>query len=118
LPSAWFQPTAGRDAESGLALLLLIIVQAASAAPLESTASAAAPRCEADRPVHEEIVVCAQRQEGSSPYRINQPPARKRGVPKAEVQLADGVAASAETEQADVGGFPSDRVMVRLKIKF
>jgi hypothetical protein len=34
------------------------------------------------------------------------------------VQIAPGVSAAAETEQADVGGFPSNRFLVRFKIKF
>ena len=39
-------------------------------------------------------------------------------MPKAQVRLAPGVSASAETDQADVGGFPSNRMLVRLKFKF
>ena len=34
------------------------------------------------------------------------------------MQLDQGLSASAETESYDVGGFPSNRLMVRLKIKF
>ena len=54
----------------------------------------------------------------SSPYRINQAVPRQLEPPKAELQLADGLTAAAETENVDVGGFPSNRLMVRFKIKF
>ena len=88
------------------------------AATPEGAAVPIPPSCEARPAGNDEIVVCAGRRDGSSPYRISQPPARQSELPKAEVQIADGVSAGAETEQADVGGFPSNRVMVRLKIKF
>jgi hypothetical protein len=101
--------------EFKLHLLVLVAVQAAaSAAPLRIDLTVPPP-CGAQRAASDEIVVCAN---GSSPYRINQQPARQPDLPKAEVQIADGVLASADTEQADVGGFPSNRVVVRLKFKF
>jgi hypothetical protein len=37
---------------------------------------------------------------------------------KNEVSIANGVAVSAETENADVGGLASNRIMLRLKVKF
>jgi hypothetical protein len=40
------------------------------------------------------------------------------GIPRADAQLSDGVSASADTEDYDVGGRRSNRLMVRLKIKF
>jgi len=64
----------------------------------------------------EEVVVCAKR--GESPYRLKQPAPPPQKTAKAEVTIADGVAASAETESADVGGFASNRLMLRLKVKF
>ena len=65
----------------------------------------------------EEVVVCANRS-GESPYRLKQPAQKERGPAKAQVQVADGVTAGAETENVDVGGFPSNRLMLRLKMKF
>lgn len=109
------EPTGYGDVGCKLTLLFLILVQAA---PLDSTASTVPQRCGAGRSANDEIVVCVRRREGVSPYRINQPPAQQTDIPKAKVQLADGVSVSAVTEQADVGGFPSNRVMVRLKFKF
>jgi hypothetical protein len=34
------------------------------------------------------------------------------------MQIARGVSAAAETEQAVIGGWPSNRLLVRFKIKF
>jgi hypothetical protein len=65
----------------------------------------------------EEVVVCANRN-GESPYRLKQPARKERGPAKAQVQVANGVTAGAETENVDVGGFPSNRFMLRLKMKF
>ena len=97
--------------------LFLVMAQATSSAPAEKIALASAPQCEAERSAKDEIIVCARR-DGPSPYRINQPSAGKRKVPKAEVQIAKRVSAGVESEQAAVGGFPANRVMLRLKIKF
>ena len=65
----------------------------------------------------EEVVVCAKR--GENPYRLRElPPAKQQALPDAQVKIADGVSAGAETESADVGGFTSNRFMLRLKVKF
>ena len=57
---------------------------------------------------------------GVSPYRLQEPEEVAEGsaLPDAEVKIADGVTADAATEQTDVGGFPSNRIMLGLKIKF
>ena len=99
-------------------LLLLLAVQAIGSAPAEQTVPATAPRCRARASSNDEIVVCARRPDGPSPYRINPPPAAQSEPSKAEVQIAAGVSAAAVAEQADVGGFPSNRLLVRFKIKF
>lgn len=101
-----------------MSLLLIALAQAVTSTPPEKIDLTAPQPCETQKSKDDEIVVCARRNDGSSPYRINQPMPRKSEPAKAELQLADGVDAAAETENADVGGFPSNRVMVRLKIKF
>ena len=98
-------------------MLLLLAVQVMGSAPAEPV-PATAPRCPEQASAGDEIVVCARRPDGPSPYRLNQPPAAPSEPSKAEVQIAPGVTAAAETEQADVGGFPSNRFLVRFKIKF
>lgn len=64
----------------------------------------------------EEVIVCAKR--GDSPYRLKESAATGHKPAKAEMQIADGVTAGAETENVDVGGFPSNRLMLRFKMKF
>lgn len=34
------------------------------------------------------------------------------------MQIANGINLTAETENAEINGFPSNRLMLRLKIKF
>jgi hypothetical protein len=101
-----------------VSLILLLAVQAVGSAPSEQVVPPTAPRCRARASPGDEIIVCAPRPDGRSPYRINQPAAADAGLPKAQMQIARGVRASAETERADVGGFPSNRLVVRLKFKF
>ena len=94
----------------------LILAQVVSASPPERVDLTIPQPCRAESAG--EVVVCANRS-GESPYRLKQPVERAReGLPKAEKQIAEGVGVAAETEAADVGGFPSNRAMIRLKIKF
>jgi hypothetical protein len=95
----------------------LILAQVVSAAPPDRVDLAIPQPCRAGSAG--EVVVCANRN-GESPYRLRQPAesATKRGLPKAEKEIAEGVGLAAETEATDVGGFPSNRAMIRLKIKF
>lgn len=66
----------------------------------------------------EEVIVCANRYQGS-PYRLREP-ARKTadGLPPAQMQIGKGLSLAAETEGVEVGGLPSKRAMIRLKIRF
>lgn len=98
-------------------LFLVSMLQAVSSTPPETIDLTIRQPCEQQRAAGDEVIVCAQRN-GDSPYRLNQPPPAPRELPKAKVQIAQGVEASAEAEQADVGGFQSRRAMIRLKIKF
>lgn len=100
-------------------LFLMVLAQAISAAPPERIDLTVPQPCSTERTRSNEIVVCANRSHELNPYRINQLPApRGAQVPKAEVQLVQGVNVGAEAESAGVGGFPSKRAMLRLKIKF
>ena len=69
----------------------------------------------------DEIVVCGERDD----HRYRLPPldtARfepKRGLPKAEIGIVDGVQGAAETESVEIApGQFSKRVMFRLKLPF
>ena len=104
--------------ELSLSLLFVMLAQVISSVPPEKIDLTIKQPCKAHAARVDEIIVCARRNDGISPYRINQTLPRQPNVPKAELQLADGLSASAETENVDVGGFRSNRAMVRLKIKF
>ncbi len=72
-------------------------------------------RCAPGRPG--EIVVCATDQ---SEFRYKRefdsdPPP---DIPGARISVGKGKTLSAEIEQAGVGGFPSNRIMMRLRIGF
>jgi hypothetical protein len=107
----------GADWESEMIPLLLALAQAVSASPPERVDLTVPQPCASPKTENDEIVVCAN-PNGVSPYRLNPPAPRPRALPKAEVQVAKGVNVGAETESADVGGFTSNRAMLRLKIKF
>ncbi|MBA3729547.1 MAG: hypothetical protein H0W92_01880 [Sphingomonas sp.] len=101
-----------------MSLLLAAMAQAVASVPPQKIDLTIRPPCETQKANESEIVVCAHRSGDLGPYRIKQLAARQSSIPKAEMQLADGVSASADAEQVDVGGFPSNRLMVGLKIKF
>lgn len=99
-------------------LLLAAMVQAVASVPPEKIDLTIAQPCEARGSTKAEIVVCGRRGDGPGPYRIARSPPRQSRMPKAEMQLAEGVKIAGETETVDVGGFPSERFVLRLKINF
>lgn len=101
-----------------LSLVFAALAQAVSSTPPERIDLTIPQPCETQRSTDQEIVVCARPNGAISPYRIKQLPPQHSEVPKAEFQIANGVGVGAETESADVGGFTSNRLMARLKIKF
>jgi len=118
LPTPRNLGTAKAEVERKLPLILVALAQTITSVPPEKIDLTIPRPCETQKSNDDEIVVCARRNDGSSPYRVNQPMPQRSDIPKAEVQLADGVSLGAETENADVGGFSSNRLMARLKIKF
>jgi hypothetical protein len=102
-----------------MSLVLVALAQAVTSHPPERIDLTIPQPCATQKSTSEEIVVCARPDGAMSPYRLKQPAQpRREAIPKAELQIADGVAVGAETESADVGGFTSNRLMARLKIKF
>ena len=99
-------------------LLLAALAQAISGTPPERIDLLIPQPCAARTAASDEVVVCANRAGDPGPYRISQPPSAEAQMRKAEVQLAVGVTVAAEADQADILGFPSNRALLRLKLKF
>jgi hypothetical protein len=98
-------------------LFSFAVAQAISASPPERVDLTIPQPCNPAAAAKDEVVVCANKN-GESPYRLREQPTPKKDVPKAELSVAEGVSVAAETESVDVGGFPSERAMIRLKLKF
>ena len=64
-----------------------------------------------------EVVVCGRREE--SPYRLGpQLPSPPPALPDAQFSISEGVNAGATAEHGEIGGIPTNRAMITLKIKF
>jgi hypothetical protein len=92
-------------------------MQVADPAPSVKIDLTSSETCPTGLTAPSEVVVCGRR-DGSSRYRLKDLPPPGSDRPRAETQLSRGLRASAETENADVFGRPSNRLMVRLKFKF
>lgn len=97
-------------------LLLMTIAQpTASISEAESVRLTETPcKAGADRGSGD-IVVCAK---PSPTYRIGPVKPAGPALPPAAVKLSGNVAAKVHLENQDVGGFPSNRVMLSFKIRF
>lgn len=119
-PGALCQPGAiGYDPGVPILSILAAATLAAGAveAPLVIDLTVPTPCAEADEAaMNGEIVVCSEKdRQALRLSNAHRPPAKP--VPKAEVQVTEGVALGLETESADLGMARSQRAMVRLKIK-
>jgi len=93
----------------------LLLMQAARPFLAPSRPGAEPRRCPVERT--DEVVVCATDQ---SRFRLGPPPRPDRdgpALPDAKVRVGRG-SVSAETEAYGVGGHPSNRIMMRLKLPF
>ncbi len=100
-------------------MLLLIAVALQAAAPPAATRDSRhqSEPCAKTTANDGEILVCARR-EGPSRYRVEPQPAPPPPLPDAEFQLFSGVRAKVGAEQGEVGGIPTNRAMVSIKIRF
>jgi len=98
-------------------MLLLLVAQAMSASPPERVDLTIPQPCVTQPASPGEVVVCANR-DGKSPYRLDQPVEDGESIPKAEASVGDDVKVAAEAEKGEVGNIPTNRLMVRLKVKF
>ena len=100
-------------------MLVLAMLQAAVAGPVMEKPRTPVPAC-GTAAADGSLVVCGQGQEA---FRLRPLPDRftadPSALPKAETGILGGRAKlAAEAEQAGVGGFTSNRAMVRLKTPF
>ena len=98
---------------SAFAVFLLVIEVVGPSLPLLPV-----PRRQDCSAQGDEITVCAKKKVERSPYRL---PRMDEEVPmpamgKAEIGIGNGKSLSVESEQAGVGGFVSNRGMLRLKV--
>ena len=101
-------------------LILIAMAQATSPSapsPPQKIDMTLATPCERAAATDEDVIVCGRRDE-TSRYRIPPPASSPSRKDRAEWQVGEGASVSAETENVDIGGTPSNRVMLRLKIKF
>lgn len=102
-------------------MIALLLFQAAVAGPVLEKPRRPTNDMRCGKPGPDgEIVVCAKSQEE---FRLRPVPERyvvdTPALPKAETSILGGKAKIAgEVEQGDVGGFPTNRAMVRLKVPF
>ena len=98
-------------------LLLVALSQAAISTPTGKIV--VIPRsCDAQTTSNDDLIVCGRRRDDARRYRLPPPTPYKSALPNAELKLGNGTSLSAETEQVDIGGTPSNRAMIRLKFKF
>jgi hypothetical protein len=100
-----------------LPLFLAAFVQVADPAT-SGRVALTSETCQTGVTAPSEVVVCGRRGDESSSYRLKDMPPPRSAIPRAEARLSEEVRAIAETENAEVGGRPSNRLMVRLKFKF
>lgn len=107
-------------------MLLSLLVMVIDEAPAAATAATAPPHvflhplsdgCDSRAPA-DEVVVCGDKQ-ADERYRLRPSDARNYAEPpvRAQVKLGNGTA-GVTNEQADIGGWPSNRVMITLKFPF
>ena len=63
----------------------------------------------------EDIVVCGRREE---PYRIGPIAPAPPAIPDAKIGIGEKATLAAEAQQGEIGGIPTNRAMITLKIKF
>jgi hypothetical protein len=100
-------------------MIAALLLQAAVAGPVLPQPRSVLPReCPKAQPGDTDVVVCGR---GQEQFRLRATPERystdPQALPDAAIRIGDSTV-QADTEQVGVGGFPSNRVMLRLKRPF
>ena len=100
-------------------MIAVLLLQAAVAGPVLPKPRSVLPRaCPTPQPGDTDVVVCGRGQEEfrlrTSPERYSTDP---QALPRAQTTIG-GNTIGAETEQGNVGGIPTNRVMLRLRRPF
>jgi hypothetical protein len=100
-------------------MIALLLLQAAVAGPMLPKPRSVLPReCPKPREGDTTVVVCGR---GQEEFRLRAMPERysadPQALPKAQTTIG-GNTVAAEAEQGDVGGIPTNRIMLRLKRPF
>jgi hypothetical protein len=100
-------------------MIAVLLLQAAVAGPVLPRPRSVLPRsCPTPQPGDTDVVVCGRGQEEfrlrTSPERYSTDP---QALPRAQATIG-GNTIGAETEQGNVGGIPTNRVMLRLRRPF
>ena len=117
MPVHSFPRTTHAEVECRL-LLFIAMAQAASSPPRGRIDLTIPKTCETRGSAKDDVIVCGRRRDDSTRYRIPPSTPTQSDLPKAELILGNGTRLSAETEQVDIGGMPSNRAMIRLRFKF
>jgi hypothetical protein len=100
--------------------LMMLLQSAATADAVEAESGrlqVPVDRCDPRRAATDEVVVCGRR-DSQSLYRVGPQAEQQPAIPNAEFKLLEGVGLKLHADQGDVGGVPTNRAMVSLKIKF
>ena len=98
-------------------LPFLLSVQAIDPIPPAPIGNIVTDPCGMPRSKDGAIVICGRR-DGASPYRIEQLAPNAPALPDATFRLGNGTQLSLEGERGEIGGIPTNRATVKLKIKF
>jgi hypothetical protein len=98
-------------------LMLMFLTLHVADPATDLTGKILADRCRAASIREDEVVVCGRR-DGQSPYRIGPQRPTPPTLPNAEFKISGGVAAKLSAEQGEIGGIPTNRALITLKIKF
>jgi hypothetical protein len=104
--------------EKTMLMLAFLTIQTADTNPtVDIYSKILGEKCRTGTPREDVVVVCGRR-DGQNPYRIGPQPSLPPALPDAEFRISENVKAKLGAEQGDVGGIPTNRAMITLKLRF